>query len=175
MSNQTSNKYESIIFGNKCTKAPKFIETFETLFARHIIDSYILASHNDDSNNESDLDKSTLTLDIVMSKLFTSRRKGMLDPKVVLMQEYKDICAADEAYLKNPDKYPDGITEYGLASEFRCNFIIYNRHRFERCCRKISKDCDENQYCKIHINEDNVYMTDYESQLMDLESDDESK
>lgn len=167
--------YENIIFNNRFSKAPRYIESFETKFAHHIIKKYILASASTDIktgiNDESNV---KLTMDGVMSQIFNDRKKQTLSPKEVLQQEYDEIVKADNEYNENIDKYPTGLTPYGYPNELRCNFIIYSRHRFERCSCKINDDCDEGMYCVRHMTEDNIYASEYELQLMDLESDNES-
>lgn len=150
--------YEAMLFRRSYTVS-KYLEGFEIAFAKHIIRTYILPY------NES------LTMDGIMGRLFASRKTGCLDSKDVLRQEIHEIGHADTMYMNNPDKYETGLTPHGYADEFRCKFIIYSRHRFQRCSKKISDECSVGKYCKIHMEEDNIYESIYNNQCDDLESD----
>jgi len=136
------------------------MEGFEIAYAKYLIKKYIV---KEDNNNKKE------RVDCIMSKLFI-RKSANLDSRETLLEDYKNIEKADKLYANDLKKYPNGQTEYGYPDVLRCKFIIYNRHRFERCLCKVSNKCDDGLYCSRHVDEDNIYEEEYENLLMDLES-----
>ena len=88
---------------------------------------------------------------------------GKLTQDDIVREELDAIAHADECYEDDPDLYPDKRTEYGYPDQFRCNFIIYRRNRFNRCSNVISKEDPDDLYCCKHSSEYCEYAGEYET------------
>lgn len=86
---------------------------------------------------------------------------GKLSQDDIVLEELETISRADECYADDPELYPDKRTEYGYPDQFRCNYIIYRRNRFNRCSNMISKDDPDNLYCCKHSSEYCEYADSY--------------
>jgi hypothetical protein len=82
-----------------------------------------------------------------------------------MADDYKRMKLATKAYAKSPISYTDKRTEYGLPEQFRCNYIIYSKHKYRRCACVISKECGENMYCARHYEKENAHMDAYSKLL----------
>ncbi len=78
-----------------------------------------------------------------------------------MADEYKRMKLATKAYRESPANYTDKRTEYGLPEQFRCNYIIYAKHKYRRCACVISKSCSENMYCTRHHEKENTHLDAY--------------
>lgn len=139
-----------------CKRNAKSIREIETKIAKYIFNSYIKG-------------KCDISQTDFMSKLFF-KSKGVISQTALLKEELDLIDKATKDYILHPDKYINNKkTVYGYPDEFRCNHIIYKKHKFTRCKNKIDEENGGDTFCLHHWDSENPYETDYQNLVDKLE------
>lgn len=107
--------------------------------------------------------------EIFLQELFPTRPET-IEQSDELQVELDNIQQATTEYARCPDDYPNGRTQWGYPDALRCNHISYTRHRFTRCCCKITSLSNtaansgtlSYQFCAKHLGEDNPNLAEYQ-------------
>jgi hypothetical protein len=141
----------------------KQIRIIETKIARYIFNTYIKTEIMAD-----DLDNSRIQKSIFMNKIFL-KSKGIITQDELLKDELAEISKANKEYNLNLDRYKNNKrTVFGYPDEYRCQYILYNKHKFMRCKQKINTD--SGIHCALHSESINKYKDDYNKCIVALQT-----
>lgn len=139
-----------------CKENAKQIRAIETKIAKYIFNSYIKGN-------------SDISQKIYMSKIFF-KSKGVISQEELLKDELYIINKATEEYISYPEKYiTNKRTVYGYPEGIRCHHIIYKKHKFTRCSKKIDEDNNGYIFCLQHYDSENSYESSYKNLVDKLE------
>lgn len=144
-----------------CKNNATQIRKIETKMATYIFNNYIKNTNTNSTNSTNSITKKQF-----MDRIFI-HSKGLITQTELLQNEIDNIKKANEEYNLYPEKYiQNKKTIYGYPEEYRCNFIIYNKNKFTRCCNKINDNTHNEIYCSLHWDIENKYYDIY-TQLID--------
>jgi hypothetical protein len=156
----------------------KSIEDFEKKYGEYLFYKYIKPNICINGLNTIEIQNKITEQYKNFVKEYFSIKPQIISQEEQLIKELKDIKRADEIYIKY-SKYANKIlkTVYGFPNRYRCEFIIMNKHKLQRCKNKVFKDnniciddctnindINNEQHlflCKKHINDNNIYAKEY--------------